>query len=1186
MKKTFRFLALSFALICGTLSSLAAAPAGGPAIGTSVGNTTGLGVVNYVVKDWNDAIELADGTKGAYEVEIVGLNFEGLQIQPKDLKDLTVPLAFKEQYGTVKPAYVVISIKATDMSEKAAFYAKTYLETLTFENDLTVTKAPVNFTIGAYSFYGCSKLNTLTFPDNVTEIGEYAFQDCAVVNFEIPANCTTIGEFAFYNCKKLNTVTVRSAKDKDGKEIGGALKALEGKVFANSTLETLNLEKAYQLKTIGSASASPFLYNLSDINDQLKTVKLPKAFGKAEVSNLTDVFSSFKNCTKLEKIENLEISVIDDFPVDAFNNCQSLEELNFPVGKKGVTMLTGSPFIGCVALKDITFAADFWGTIGDGSKNLFGVVNTDDASLAALKTITFKGYLNGTIKTAAFGATAANGSICTSLNTLTITNGLHGGYDGAAAFGATIDANAFSFCEALETVSLNGVTIDGADKDASDVTLAASSFTNTGIKNLNLGNIAITNQKAAHSFTLGAAFSSKALETVTIGTITLSHKAGAVIAHTVTINDKAFVGGENFTKFTVGNISNMGGSVTFGNGTSDPVAYSSDFATTPKQLQTLEEVTFHEIKTDKTVTISANAFKSDALTTVNIGDLKKLDAANNTAEAITINGSAFAAATPASSEVTSKTITIGAIAANTDIKAGAFTGATGAATKDTYAYAATIGNIKKAGTADFTLQIAAAAFAGPTYGNVTYTIGNIVDNADMSKIVAGAFVGAKDNATDLNKNTVVNIGSYEKAFKNNNTFTNVKELTAAAWKAADNLNRFNVPYKVTVTGDMTQDMYGDLGDKMVKEIDLQGNVTGKLQQFGEAVRAITFGTDKEVAKGAIAANAFEQAAASAQTLEETINITYQCSEGKEALYNPIFVETSFGTTKDPRVAVLFTTEWAKNNIFENTNSTTGYPNGINRLTISTSEVAPTAADVTAKVVAAKNGNYKYGKLYLPKGKNLKYKVDAKVSGSKNGVNVFSGHLDNDNIYMKQLDTYKGFYWIDATKADQVFVVRTSDMTATEITVEFVDDADELNDAKNYYWFLDTDANKNCLRYATSAVVNQELQNNAEFKGQTIYMMASPAKYNLAFAQLDQYADSKKDLPKNSIYVVSPTDPRTAAARLNVIFDDPNETEGNTTAIESVELENAQDGAIYNLQGVRVNKAGKGIYVINGKKVIR
>jgi len=1185
MKKTFRFLALSFALICGTLSSFAAAPAGGPANNTSVGNTTGLGVVNYVVKGWDDAIELADGTKGAYKVEIVGLNFEGLQIQPKDLKNLTVPLAFKEQYGTIKPAYVVTSIKATNMTDKEAFYAKTYLETLTFENDLTVTKAPVDFTIGAYSFYGCSKLNTLTFPDNVTEIGEYAFQDCAVVNFEIPAKCGTIGEFAFYNCKKLKNVTVRSAKDEKGNEIGGALKALEGKVFANSTLETLDLEKAYQLKTIGSASASPFLYNLSDINDQLKTVKLPKAFGKAEVSNLDDVFSSFMNCTKLETIENLEISVIDDFTADAFNNCQSLKELNFPVGKKGVIMLTGSPFIGCVALKDITFAADFWGTIGDGFKNLFGVVKTDDASLAALETITFKGYLNGTIKAAAFGATAANGSICTSLNTLTITKGLHGGYDGAAAFGASIEANAFSFCEALETVNLNGVTIDGADKAASDVTLAANSFTNTGIKNLNLGNIAITNQNAAHAFTLNAAFSSKALETVTIGTITLSHKAGDVKSHTVNIKDQAFVGGENFTKFTVGNISNMGGTVTFGDGLK-PVAYSSDFAATPKQLQTLKEVTFHEIKTDKAVTISDYAFQSDALTTVTIGDLKKLDAAKNTAEKITINAGAFAAAAPAKCEVTSKTITIGAIAANTDIKAGAFTGADGTATKDTYAYAANIGNIKKAGTADFTLEIAAAAFAGPTYGNVTYTIGNIVDNADMSKIVAGAFVGAQDNATDKNKNTVVNIGSYEKAFQNNNTFTNVKELTAAAWKAADNLNRFNVPYKVTVTGDMTQDMYGDLGDKMVKEIDLQGNVTGKLQQFGEAVRTITFGTDKEVAKGAIAADAFAQAATQAQTDKETINITYQCSEGKEALYNPIFVETSFGSTKEPRVAVLFTTEWAKNNIFENTNPTTGYPNGINRLTISTSEVAPTAADVTAKVVAAKNGNYKYGKLYLPKGKNLKYKVDAKVSGSKNGVNVFSGHLDNDNIYMKQLDTYKGFYWIDATKADQVFVVRTSDMTATEITVEFVDDADELNDAKNYYWFLDTDANKNCLRYATSAVVNQELQNNTEFKGQTIYMMASPAKYNLAFAQLDQYADSKKDLPKNSIYVVSPTDPRTAAARLNVIFDDPNETEGNTTAIESVELENAQDGAIYNLQGVRVNKAGKGIYVINGKKVIR
>jgi hypothetical protein len=219
---------------------------------------------------------------------------------------------------------------------------------------------------------------------------------------------------------------------------------------------------------------------------------------------------------------------------------------------------------------------------------------------------------------------------------------------------------------------------------------------------------------------------------------------------------------------------------------------------------------------------------------------------------------------------------------------------------------------------------------------------------------------------------------------------------------------------------------------------------------------------------------------------------------------------------------------------------------------------------------------------------MKYKVDAGVSGGKNTVNLLSGHLDGTNIYMKQLDVNNGFYWIDATEADQVFIVRTSDLTATE--VEAVDlEADNEIDQKALatpnWWFDKADAEDNCLRYATQEVVNQELQDFAEFMNKTIFVMANPAKYNLAFAKLNQYT-SNKSLPQGSIYVVADVDPQAAAGRLNVIFEDGIDTEENTTGIETIEEINVEKNAIYNLQGVRVNKAQKGIYIINGKKVVK
>ena len=63
----------------------------------------------------------------------------------------------------------------------------------------------------------------------------------------------------------------------------------------------------------------------------------------------------------------------------------------------------------------------------------------------------------------------------------------------------------------------------------------------------------------------------------------------------------------------------------------------------------------------------------------------------------------------------------------------------------------------------------------------------------------------------------------------------------------------------------------------------------------------------------------------------------------------------------------------------------------------------------------------------------------------------------------------------------------------------------------------------------------------------------------------------------------------AEARLQNIFLDEDgnvENDSDVTAIKQFEAAKTEDGAIYNLQGVRVNKAGKGIFIQNGKKFVK
>ena len=56
-----------------------------------------------------------------------------------------------------------------------------------------------------------------------------------------------------------------------------------------------------------------------------------------------------------------------------------------------------------------------------------------------------------------------------------------------------------------------------------------------------------------------------------------------------------------------------------------------------------------------------------------------------------------------------------------------------------------------------------------------------------------------------------------------------------------------------------------------------------------------------------------------------------------------------------------------------------------------------------------------------------------------------------------------------------------------------------------------------------------------------------------------------------------TEAESAASRINITFDD-------VTAIKGIKTDGEEE--IYTLSGQRVNKAGKGVYIVNGKKVIK
>ena len=70
---------------------------------------------------------------------------------------------------------------------------------LVFPDDVTEIKN--------YAFSGCSSLTSITIPNSVTSIGSYAFSGCSsLASVTIPNSVTSIGSDAFYGCKGLGLV--------------------------------------------------------------------------------------------------------------------------------------------------------------------------------------------------------------------------------------------------------------------------------------------------------------------------------------------------------------------------------------------------------------------------------------------------------------------------------------------------------------------------------------------------------------------------------------------------------------------------------------------------------------------------------------------------------------------------------------------------------------------------------------------------------------------------------------------------------------------------------------------------------------------------------------------------------------------------------------------------------------------
>lgn len=219
--------------------------------------------------------------------------------------------------------------------------------------------------VGDCMFYGCSNLETLVLPVNVTSIGEAAISSCGnLKDVVIPEGVVSIGLAAFNGCKGLTTI-----------QLPNGLKSLGGDVFHSCT----NLQSIVIPSGVKEIYANSFGHCLN-----LTDIVLPeglKSIGTA----------AFAACDKLTSI--VIPSTVEEMGQRAFGSCATLSDVTLSSGQ---SVLQSYTFENCIALTSIVIPE---GVEVIGSRAFSGCVNLTHYKLPstlvkledrAFYTVTFK----------------------------------------------------------------------------------------------------------------------------------------------------------------------------------------------------------------------------------------------------------------------------------------------------------------------------------------------------------------------------------------------------------------------------------------------------------------------------------------------------------------------------------------------------------------------------------------------------------------------------------------------------------------------------------------------------------------------------------------------------------------------------------------------------------------------------
>ena len=272
--------------------------------------------------------------------------------------------------------------------------------------------------IGEYAFSGCTGLVSVNASKSVKHIGDYAFSGCTgLTNVPVFEGLQTMGTGVFSDCTGFNNITITGSETNIGCCAGA--KAFFGctNLSSVSILDGVSTIGAYAFQDCTNLSSVSILDGVSTIGTgafgsctALSSITIPES-----VHSIGQ--SAFSNCSNLTSI-TIPVGV-KEIERSTFQNCSSLSTA---VLKEGVVSIGWFAFSGCSSLTSITIP----GSVKE-------IVSAAFRNCSSLSTVSIPEGIT-IIPSEAFSG-------CTGLQSITLPDGVE-----------VIDNEAFAGCSGLASI--------------------------------------------------------------------------------------------------------------------------------------------------------------------------------------------------------------------------------------------------------------------------------------------------------------------------------------------------------------------------------------------------------------------------------------------------------------------------------------------------------------------------------------------------------------------------------------------------------------------------------------------------------------------------------------------------------------------------------------------------------------